>query len=364
MFAKENERTAVTMNGSILALLYLIFLGLVQIKKIGHLPALLISLVGMIFLLRSRKGLHIDKNTYLPMVLLVAAAFISLVVNFNKMSLIYFMGIIINVLFYNNLFNKISKRHLKLFFAMLFLMSIIPLNDANKLASVFGNSITLGMALNALIYMLFLIWKNIKIRLPFLIIFLWLIYLTGSRSALLFVCVFFSLYGAYSWKGKKGFLLASVFIIGAVFLVFYFLSVNENYRSIIMHYHQRNIFDLAGRNTLFKISIDGIVKHPFGVGLGKSGDYLQKFTTDSSTHNAFLKMALEGGWLFLAAYLALICSAVWHARLKVTACTLVAYNLKSVFEIATPFGYSFVSAFLILPYFLEKTLEPPGEDSS
>ena len=360
---KTNEQSAKRVDYSILALLYLISLVLVQIRKIGHVPAVLISLFALAYLFLKAKGARIDKNTFLPVVLLIAAAFISLIANFNKTSLTYFIGIVVNVFLYNNLINRIAKRYLKVFFAVLFLMSIVPFNDANKLASIFGNSITLGLALNVLIYLLFLLWKDIKIRLPFLIILLGLIYLTGSRSALLYAFVFFLLYGVYSWKGKKYFLLASVAIIGFTFLAYYFLSINENYRHIIMKYHQRNIFDLSGRDSLFRISMKGIMEYPFGIGLGRSGDYLQKFTTGSSPHNALLKMALEGGWLFLASYLILICSAVRHARLKVTACALVAYNLKSVFEIATPFGYSFVSAFLILPYFLERAFPEDRQGS-
>ncbi|MEW5804401.1 MAG: O-antigen ligase family protein [bacterium] len=209
--------------------------------------------------------------------------------------------------------------------------------------------------------MLFLLYKNNYFILFICIVLSYVLFLTGNRSGIISFATFFIFYFIYKKFGKiYTYILFLVFLVGIISYLTYcaFATKNLLYQLNITFY-QRNFLYASQRDTIIKHTIPNIVKKPFGLGFGfSSKDAMQGLGVDvTSPHNAYLKMALEGGWLFLIAYILLILQALRKAENPVTVSMLIAFNIRVFFDIATPFGYSIISALLIAPYYIEKGLK-------
>ena len=120
---------------------------------------------------------------------------------------------------------------------------------------------------------------------------------------------------------------------------------------------------LSYRDVLFFTSVDILEEHPYGVGWGQSAYYIQRETGQLlSPHNTFMKVAVEGGWSAMVGYGILLLGMLYNCRSALASSFIIAMSLRALFESATPFTLSFVSAMLIVPFFLnELTVEGAPE---
>jgi len=350
------------MISTCLATIYFVSLVIAQVKGgPGHLPAVFVSYLCIIHLLFCKEQISLDKDTSIPQVFLIIAAVLSLAFNLNSRSLTYVLGFIINIIIYNNIFKYISLKHFKIFFIFLFLTIFYPIHNGNQLCSIYGNSNALGMILLCLFYFLLLLWED-KIFIIFVSIILsYILLLTGNRSGIISFAVLIVIYFINKKFNKiYTYLLFLILLSGVIFYLAYcVITANNLLYQMDIKYYNRNFLYASQRDTIIKAAIPEILKKPFGLGFGCiDPSAMKEFGIKvTSPHNAYLKMGLEGGLLFLIAYIFLILQAIRKAEYPVTVAMLIAFSIRVFFDIATPFGYSIISALLIAPYYIERGIK-------
>ncbi len=349
------------MTGVTLTTLYFLGLTIVQIQDgPSYWPLFLITIMAILYLCLKKKITLIDKETAKPQIYIIMAALISLVWNFNFKGLAYIIGFIINIIIYNNLFKEISLSQFRILFFILFLSVLYPRYDAGKWCSIYGNSITVGLIITFLTYLLFLLWKNKLFIFFMLTVFAYILYLSGNRSGILTIFIFIFLYFSNLKFGPKFATFISLCLLVSIISYLTLMVLTKNnllMKPINIKFYGKNILDASSRDNLIRISMPIIKNNFFGIGLGDSPSAIKNFTKMSSPHNTYIKIAMEGGWLMLIAYIILLLKMYTKSEYPITRSMLVAYGIRVLFEIATPFGFSLVSALLIAPYFIEKGLK-------
>jgi O-antigen ligase len=235
--------------------------------------------------------------------------------------------------------------------------SVVAFRDVDydgNLAGVFRTGNALGIVMCSVLYMCFMCWPARRVvLLAASALVVYVVFLTSSRSALAFLAVFFVLHLLGRWPSARKVALAVLLIAVSLYLV-YMTQLEEFYPEY--RFGGKRLFDGAtGRMLIWEASLQEIARRPFGVGLGLSEEAMAPLVGQSGSHNALLKMTLEGGWLFGLSYVGLLGAMLRHSRLPLTQVFLIALNVKYLFEIATPFGLSLSSALLTLPFFMERT---------
>ena len=192
----------------------------------------------------------------------------------------------------------------------------------------------------------------------------YLIYLTKGRSVLAAYTVFIALFITQKYILRTVFRLRLALILAALVFAYITLITDDRFQ-LLAAIQDANIGDkgyngLSFRDTLFYAAIEIIGEHPLGVGMGQAGDYIEeKVGIGLSPHNAFLKMTVEGGLGLLAGYLIVLAGAIRRLRSPLAGSVCVALFIRCLFESATPFTGSIVSAMLLLPFFFnEYSLHP------
>ena len=121
---------------------------------------------------------------------------------------------------------------------------------------------------------------------------------------------------------------------------------------------------LSYRDVLLFNSLELLGDYPLGVGWGRSGIALEAYTGETlSPHNMFMKVAVEAGWVALAGYLLMLFGFLLRSPTKLSVAFLLAVSLRGLFESATPFTLSLISAMHVLPFFLNEHNVAPGRFS-
>lgn len=354
-----------------LSFLYLIGLVFSQVKfnfmgvavRIGHGPVLVLSYLAVLAVI-IRGKFYVDKATITPQIFLISTAFISLAANMNITSTTYVIGMMVNLIIYNSVLRNISRKGFKAIFFILIMASLFPISDPGDIrpAALFGNCVNLSLILFFASYLLLLLWKKKAFILIMLSIIAYLVFSAGSRGGIVgfaSLLLFYIFFSRYDNKKALYLVLASIILFFSFIIYLYYTpSVLAYIDGLVdINFHGRSLFTSAQREELFISCVEESLRRPFGMGLGLSSEYIS-FTgsTASSPHNAYTKMLLEGGWLFLLSYLALFFMVVSKSRYPVTRAALCAFGIRAFFEIATPFGFSLVSGLLLLPYFIERGL--------
>lgn len=355
-----------------LSFLYLIGLVFSQVKfnfmgetvRFGHGPVLAVSyLVVLAVIIRGK--VYIDKDTITPQVFVILAAFISLAANVNITSITYVVGMVANLIIYNSVLRNVSRKGLKTIFFILIMASLFPMSEPGDIrpAAFFGNNIGLSLILFFASYLLLLLWKKKTFILIMLSIITYFVFLAGSRGGIVsFVSLllFYLFFSRYNNKKALYLVLTSMILFFSFIIYLYYTPSDLAYidRLVGIKFHGRSLLTSAQREMLFSTCLEESLRRPLGLGLGLSSEYIASTgLTGSSPHNAYIKMLLEGGWLFLLSYLVLFFTVVSKATYPVTRAVLCAFGIRVFFEIATPFGFSLVSGLLLLPYFIEKGLK-------
>lgn len=356
---------------SSLSFLYLIGLVFSQVKfnfmgetvRFGHGPVLVLSYLAVLAVIIRRK-FHVDKTTIIPQIFVILSAFISLAANVNIVSITYVIGMVVNLIIYNSVLRNISHKGLKVIFFILIMASLFPMYELGNIrpAAFFGNNIGLSLILFFASYLLLLLWKKKTFILIMLSIITYYIFLAGSRGGIVAfasLLLFYIFFSRYNNKKALYFVLASMILFFSFIIYLYYTPFSLAYidRLVGIKFYERSLLTSAQREDLFSTCLEESLRRPFGLGLGLSSEYIASTgLTGSSPHNAYMKMALEGGWLFLLSYLVLFFMVVSNARYPVTRAALCAFGIRVFFEIGTPFGFSLASGLLLLPYFIERGL--------
>lgn len=125
----------------------------------------------------------------------------------------------------------------------------------------------------------------------------------------------------------------------------------------------RSIGYLAGRDELWAVSREIIVRNPLGVGYrGYSDIYKSVLGTTFSTHNLYLNILMQYGWFYTGAYAVFLVALVKESSSPVTLAAVFSMYLRGFFEISIPFGLSLGSAMLLLPFYMERPLKSRGQN--
>lgn len=335
-----------------------------------YLPLLVVVTLGLsslhVRVAARQQGLMADRSIIVPQVLIVTAVLLSTAWFYVRggtswTPLFYAIGIPAHMLFQNSIFHVASTKGTKagLTCAVLIALAsvaIFPERDINGyLSGLFRNGNALGIMMCTMLYVLYACWPDRKwVKVAGIAIASWVVLQTSSRSALLFIVAFVLLHLSSANRQLFRLTLAGLFAVVVAYLVS--MIALEDLMFDYMFGSKRLFDGASGRGMIWQVSFEEMLRRPIGVGMGNSESVLAPLVFQSASHNALLKMGLEGGWLLPVAYLGLLVAMLRNCRSSVTRVFIIALNLKYVFEIATPFGLSLSSALLTLPYFLENAL--------
>lgn len=359
----ESRRAGSSTRVSLLLLAYLFFCLLSHTSLLpDNLKYLPIAAVILIIFVCREQILFLNRRFFMAggvMVLLGAA--ISTFLEGDMQSWAYLLFILLNLLLYPIFQTSPLKSWQILGFYFFILLCTIPLGlDNNRVQSIFGNSNNYGSVVFIAIYFgLLAFYKNPLLQVPVFIFALVTTILSGSRTALGVIVLFVGLYFVQRFIlhfviNRVSLVILTVMAIAYITLVtddrFKVMDAIQSYK-----YSDKSERGLSHRDELYQVSLDVSLSHPLGVGLGRSPIYVEReFGQSLSPHNMYLKMLMEGGVIFLIGYLILLIGMLLTTKSPLVLSFLLAMALRGLFESATPFTLSLISAMLILPYFLNE----------
>lgn len=349
-------------NMNILIALYLlssvsIYLSFVQeYKYVGFFS------VSLVFLfLFFKNGMLINKNNAKIYFLFLFSSVFVLLNNFSINGFYYIFVFIVNMIVMEFLYkNKLSVSFSFIIIIFLLIVSSVPIYDSysHGLMSIFGNANTLSIVLCLPFFLLLNIKEKISFPL-YSILFLYIIVLmimTNSRSQYLFLMIFISLSlvsKVVSVARLKKIGLFGVFFVSIMYVLLMYGELN-NYLSALIGWSEKGI-NLSGRDDLFRTVVLAINENPFGIGFGESNSYIYSVLGKGlSPHNSFLKILLEGGWLFFFVFLIVLFLLIKGMSKAYNIIFFFSYVTKLLFESMIPFTPSLISMLFVLPYFLDE----------
>ena len=227
--------------------------------------------------------------------------------------------------------------------------------------TIFDNSNNLSTVIFCLAY----VWAVAFAKQPSwllvgLVVFPPLLITAGSRAQTVGLILFIGLY-VYQKVLRNGRPLrkSAVLLLVGVSTAYFAILLGEAMSLIegITEFmgSEKQVTDVSYRDVLALASIQILAENPLGVGLGYSGIYIERLLgIPLSPHNAFLKIAVEAGLVFALAYVGLLVHMLLRYATPLATAFTIGMFVRSLFESATPFSLSLVSAFLFLPFFFNE----------
>ena len=194
-----------------------------------------------------------------------------------------------------------------------------------------GNSSGAGLVASLfIIYIFSLRILNTKVMKPFLFLLLALmgmlaLFVTNSRSGLILISAFMLINLFFNWKKMKSIILGDSIFAGLIALIFSFSILSLFSQDILLFFgssldrwnflNTDGSFYSSARFLNWPIVIDSIKENPL-LGLGyKQFNYIYGIDAD----NAFLSVAIDGGFFSLSAYIFFwIFCMIFHFRKATT----------------------------------------------
>lgn len=225
----------------------------------------------------------------------------------------------------------------------------IPIErNLNEYRAYFKNSNTFAaMALNMAIIFMVVPFKKRSNRILMLLLTAGLVIISGSRSTILAMTIFFFVYALCKGLKQKKWLLFNekmIFWISIVFSGIVSYMYPALYGTIIgdkLNLLSREIFNknfFSGRQIVWAAIINAINESPItGYGLDATpGDFLN---TTLSSHNLYLQTLLQCGWVGLIFFVFMLwsffvrCANISSKISTVTTCFIIAIIYRECFEV-------------------------------
>lgn len=224
-------------------------------------------------------------------------------------------------------------------------------NISNVYSSFWGHRNQFGIIiLSGIISNFFLIQKNNSIFLKItIIVFIFNLILTLSRTCYISLFVFFIIFLLGDWKKYKKILICLMFF-GSIVLILYYKVEIFNY--FINTYMIREKSGLTGRDTLWKIAINllDIPTLIFGRGIGIDKIVLSNDTISAGVgfHNIYLTYLVSGGIILLSIIIFSIIRIIKKVLILVNnktekswiIATIICFLVYVTFEASVFFGIS------------------------
>ena len=216
-----------------------------------------------------------------------------------------------------------SKYALVLLTIGIYLLLSNQLEKSDFFSSMFGNFLLVGFGITMILTRMELDERKRRFWAVSMLLFILLTYFSGMRSAVLGECLglAFSLYSSLRNGGKKfntivfALIISICFAIPYVYLEMYLptsetmAKISELVQSLVLKYTSKRMF--SGRDVLWPYVINSLKGHQlFGRGIGYNP--AQIYNTAFSTHNLFLFIRLEQGYLGFFSFVGLL-YAFWKA---------------------------------------------------
>ena len=346
-----------------------LFLTHTKMSYVLILPVYAIILAKIILI---DKKLIVSRDYFIITMIFLVNIIVQLYFNFSKTTIFYSIVLLFSIYVYAYIhLLELNKKYIAWFvMALLIIILAHPsLFSSGQFASYFGNANSLAAAYLVLFFILEIL-GDYKYRLINWFVFMPVyIILIESRGVLLAIIVYFISLIMSSFKLRNITFLGIIFMLYTMFML-YVHPDNQTLTTALsslglenMQVFGSSITYGAHRDKLWQIAALHNPSTWFGVGFGKSNDYINSFIHhDLSPHNSLLKIYLEGGFVFLFSYFALFIYIYRKAKSNVTKSFLIAIQVRMFFESAFPFGISLGSAILILPYFIENALRGFGKE--
>lgn len=330
-----------------------------SISRLGFLSlASALGITNIISLIRYFKTQKINKTHALLIAFsftFIAISFISSLNNFSSEALtnigqfILCIGLVVflSTIEWNRIKIKITGNLASLFILIQF--SIWAVNGfPQSFSSIYANPNLIGPYMLFTMFFVILAIKTTKKWIYLPIIFLGLLVMLGSdaRSALFAGLIALIIY--FIWKpitsSKKVFVLFFLIVV-TILLSFVFLYPKlpewehfYYFESLMLEYTGKSL--MSGRNVIWTIITDVINQQPwFGYGSGASASSVTHL--NASTHNLYLQIALQNGYLGLSVFLILLFTmwmTFWKNKNNITvrlsASFFIAILIHQSFEIA------------------------------
>ncbi len=329
------------------------------VTQVGDLGAFryvpLFAAVGLFFLLG--KTVHLTQSLiyWTCFAFILAGAIVSAAVNLSLSAGYYVISMLATSVLYASFTSGMRYRHLLMFTIFGIGTLCLPIYDGAKLVSIYGNSNSMATVTFCMCYFVALVfYRNWILKLGLLAFLGLLIYLTQSRTHLgcwgLFL-LFYVIQRIFRFTLNR--LILGVMLVISIFYVS--LVTNDEFDLLTLieanSYESKGFKGVNGRDDLFAISTDLAREKPLGYGFGNSGIPIEeRYGEALSPHNAYLKTWVEGGYLSLFGFILLTLAILYTSNSPLVVAYCGALVLRSLFESATPFTLSLISAMLILPY--------------
>lgn len=295
--------------------------------------------------------------------LIVAAALIATVASRSLLSAQYVVMMAASALLYP-IFSNVGFRWPEYKYLIIFLILIsapLPGLVSGGRHFLFGNPNNYATCILCIAYFLLLpLKRRALLQLSIIVLTGYFIYTLQSRSALAAHAIFSTFYLFQTYVSRR---VLNVICLSTIlfFIGSYVTIVTDDRFQLLAAVQDANIGDkgyngLSFRDVLLYTSLDIVSDNPLGIGMGRSGIAIREaIGVGLSPHNAFLKMAVEGGILMLLGYIIVVVVGLLKTKSPLAASFLVALSVRNLFESATPLTGSIVSAMLILPLFLNES---------
>ena len=287
---------------------------------------ILFIIVSIIVLIQQRRKFYLNKRIA-SLLLFLSVSILSLLwtIDYNKgLYFISSMGLqallIITISQVQYTFNQrkgIIKSYVfgTLVLSILFLVFIYPVGSFTNRFTIFYNGVLFdpnNLGVQFVLGIVFLmslkysgLFKNI-LRILLVVLFVYVVLLTASRTAILALGFFIPLYAYILYRRNNSAKRMFRFIFVTVFiLLLASLLLNIDFYSIFSRFS-----DVTGSNRvyLWMVSRDLILRNPIlGYGIGSSSTLLESVTGyNLGTHNTFITVLLELGIVGLIAFLSFV----------------------------------------------------------
>lgn len=365
--ARASTIPGASIKVSLLLLAYLFFCLLSQTsllpESLKYLP--IAAVIVIIFICREQV-LFSNRHFFTAGGLLVIiGAGVSTFMEGDAQSWAYLLFIFLNLLLYPIFQTSPLKPWQISSYYLFMLICTIPMGLANnRVQSIFGNPNNYGsVAFIALYFGILAFYKKPWLQLPVVFFAVVTTILSGSRTALGVIVLFVGLYVVQRFVLHTVLNRLSLVVLTLMAVAYITLVTDDRFKVLdaiqAYKYSDKSERGLSHRDDLYQVSLEVSLDHPLGVGLGRSPIYIEReFGESLSPHNMYLKMLMEGGVVFLLGYMILLIGMLLTTKSPLVLSFLLAMALRGLFESATPFTLSLISAMLILPYFLnEQTVD-------
>lgn len=267
--------------------------------------------------------------------------------NIGQFCLCIGMVVFLSIIKWNKIKIKIVGNLASAFICVQFLIWAIS-GFRSPFLSIYDNSNLIGPYMLFTIFFVLLAKQHTKKRIYLLFILLGILVMFGSdtRSTLLSGLVAASVYLSWSLisKGKIIYFMFFALVV-TVLLSFIFIYPRlpewehfMYFENLMLQYTEKSL--MSGRNTIWVAVIDAINQQPwFGYGSGASTSDVTSI--QASTHNLFLQITLQNGYLGLILFLMLM-ATLWmsffkqrnNQTVRLAASFFIAILIHQSFEIA------------------------------